>query len=100
MKVCDGIVLTISLLAGAACATNDAPPDKPVKTATTRQGLSLDDRISACSNDPRVQAGVTSLDTCVGADLFLRETFNGNGRSCATCHAVDHNLTIDPEFIS
>ncbi|HEX8107003.1 MAG TPA: hypothetical protein VF516_04705 [Kofleriaceae bacterium] len=53
-----------------------------------------------CSADDRVVAGVVSLDTCVGADLFLRETFNGNGRSCATCHPVAHNFVIDPTFIS
>jgi mono/diheme cytochrome c family protein len=36
----------------------------------------------------------------VGADLFFRETFNGNGRSCGTCHPVANNFTIDPPFIS
>jgi mono/diheme cytochrome c family protein len=41
-----------------------------------------------------------SVDVCVGADLFLRESFGGNGRSCATCHRVDGNLAIDPAFIA
>jgi len=40
------------------------------------------------------------LDICVGADFFLRETFNGNGRTCASCHRVDQNFTIDPGFIA
>jgi hypothetical protein len=40
------------------------------------------------------------LDVCVGADIFFRETFNGNGRTCATCHRVDQNFTIDPPFIA
>jgi hypothetical protein len=41
-----------------------------------------------------------SVDVCVGADLFFREPFGGNGRTCATCHPANHNLTIDPGFIA
>ena len=26
--------------------------------------------------------------------------FNGNGRTCGTCHPADNNFTIDPEFIA
>ena len=35
-----------------------------------------------------------------GRQLFLNETFNGNGRTCGTCHVESNNFTIDPEFIS
>ncbi|HEX5034492.1 MAG TPA: hypothetical protein VFW62_08440 [bacterium] len=35
-----------------------------------------------------------------GADLFVNETFEGNGRTCATCHAPQNNFTIDPAFIA
>jgi len=35
-----------------------------------------------------------------GRDLFNKETFNGNGRTCATCHPATNNLTIDPQFIA
>lgn len=35
-----------------------------------------------------------------GEDLFFNETFNGNGRTCATCHPADNNFTIDPAFIA
>lgn len=34
-----------------------------------------------------------------GRELFFKETFNGNGRTCGTCHREDHNLTIDVAFI-
>jgi hypothetical protein len=34
-----------------------------------------------------------------GRDAFLNGTFNGNGRTCATCHREENNFTIDPEFI-
>ena len=43
-----------------------------------------------------------SLDDLVvrGADLFFNETFEGNGRTCGTCHPAENNLTIDAEFIA
>lgn len=34
-----------------------------------------------------------------GERLFLTQTFNGNGRTCATCHRPERHFTIDPEFI-
>lgn len=35
-----------------------------------------------------------------GRDLFINETFGGNGRTCATCHRLDNNHTIDPKYIA
>jgi cytochrome c553 len=35
-----------------------------------------------------------------GRDLFFNETFNGNGRTCGSCHREDRNFTIDPAFIA
>ena len=35
-----------------------------------------------------------------GEDLFFNETFNGNGRTCGTCHPVENNFTLDPAFIA
>lgn len=35
-----------------------------------------------------------------GRQLFVKETFNGNGRTCATCHVESNNFTIDPQFIA
>jgi hypothetical protein len=35
-----------------------------------------------------------------GADLFFNEQFDGNGRTCATCHRKETNFTIDPNFIA
>lgn len=34
-----------------------------------------------------------------GRQLFAEETFDGNGRTCATCHPPTHNFTIDRAFI-
>ncbi len=35
-----------------------------------------------------------------GRNVFFNERFNGNGRTCGTCHRENNNLTIDAEFIS
>jgi cytochrome c553 len=36
----------------------------------------------------------------LGEHLFNNETFDGNGRTCATCHRPENNFTIDPKFIA
>ncbi len=53
-----------------------------------------------CDQDPRVQLGLVSLETCIGADLFFRETFGGNGRTCGSCHPASNNYTIDADYIA
>ena len=35
-----------------------------------------------------------------GRELFTNETFDGNGRTCATCHPATNNFTLDPAFIA
>jgi cytochrome c peroxidase len=55
--------------------------------------------------DPPVDPGATPTDPVdplveAGKDLFFAETFNGNGRTCGTCHRAENNFTIDPAFIS
>jgi mono/diheme cytochrome c family protein len=35
-----------------------------------------------------------------GRDIFFNETFNGNGRTCGTCHREEKNFTLDPAFIA
>ena len=44
----------------------------------------------------------TALEQLIvqGRNTFFNGTFNGNGRTCGSCHREDHNLTIDPEFIA
>lgn len=53
-----------------------------------------------CANDPRVALGLISADICVGADLFFREPFGGNGRACGSCHTAQFDFTISPDFIA
>lgn len=35
-----------------------------------------------------------------GRQLFFLETFNGNGRTCGTCHPAENNFTLDPAYIA
>ena len=35
-----------------------------------------------------------------GEDIFLNETFNGNGRACGTCHRPEDNFGLSPAFIA
>jgi hypothetical protein len=60
----------------------------------------LQRRKDDCNDDPRVELGLVSENVCVGADLFFREPFGGNGRACGTCHAAQFNFTIGPAFIA
>jgi hypothetical protein len=35
-----------------------------------------------------------------GREIFFNETFEGNGRTCGSCHPAENNFTIDPAFIA
>lgn len=62
--------------------------------------LTLEQAREICESDPRVTLGLASLEVCMGAELFFRGTFGGNGRSCGSCHPAANNYTIDPAFIA
>jgi cytochrome c peroxidase len=75
--------------------------DSPTQTVAEKRGLL--DRVAEFLS-PDVQAGgapapFQSLVT-QGRNIFFNEVFDGNGRTCGTCHREDNNLTIDPTFIS
>src|SRR4051812_17520405 len=62
--------------------------------------LTAQERLAACSQDPRVTTGLLSPDICAGGDIFLRETFGGNGRTCGSCHPIANNTTVDVPFLT
>ncbi len=87
-------LVVFASLSSTSCG---APPNGG---ETERSGaLSAQDRLTACNSDPRVVAGLVSPQICAGADIFFRETFDGNGRTCGTCHSAFHNFTIDGPFV-
>lgn len=81
------VVSAFMALVLAACSAGEAA------------AASLAEATVICNADPRVGLGLTPLNVCVGAELFFRGTFGGNGRSCSTCHRVANNFTIDPAFV-
>jgi len=101
MSACYRFAILTGLLAGSACLVSEEEgEDLEFETSQTSQAMTEEERARGCSTNPLVVAGAVSVDICTGADLFLRETFNGNGRSCATCHPVANNFTIDKKFIA
>jgi hypothetical protein len=85
------VVIPLSLFAGCS--------SEPTVVAR-HTGLTLADHVAVCQADPRVLLGLVTLNVCVGADLFFRESFDGNGRTCASCHPASNNFTIDPTSIA
>ena len=54
--------------------------------------------LSACP--PEAPPDPSAALIAKGRALFFNETFNGNGRTCGTCHREERNFTIDPAFIA
>jgi hypothetical protein len=50
--------------------------------------------------DPAAQLETESELIARGKELFFIEKFNGNGRTCGTCHPAENNFTLDPTFIA
>jgi len=50
--------------------------------------------LAACNPSPQQDL------VAKGRQIFFNETFQGNGRTCGTCHPAENNLTIDPAFIA
>ncbi|WP_437280178.1 hypothetical protein WME90_06345 [Sorangium sp. So ce375] len=95
--------LILGPMFAAILSTSCAPADQELGSEGVQAAsspLTAHDRLVACDGDPRVIAGLVSREVCAGADIFLRETFEGNGRTCGSCHPATNNFTIDGPFIS
>jgi mono/diheme cytochrome c family protein len=66
----------------------------------TFPGLGLLASLIISSCQPVVPTDPQEALIAKGRDIFFNETFNGNGRTCATCHREENNFTIDPDFIA
>ncbi|WP_437968732.1 hypothetical protein WMF04_05295 [Sorangium sp. So ce260] len=88
---------SVALLA-AGCA--DAEEGATAHLDAVSQSVTLADRIARCMQDPRVVSGLVSQDVCAGAGVFFEETFDGNGRTCGSCHPVANSTTIDVRFVT
>ncbi|MEW6737126.1 MAG: hypothetical protein AB1489_37925, partial [Acidobacteriota bacterium] len=78
---------------------------EPAESFALTGAPSLTDRLNylpSFSKATTVQEREAVLEELItkGRDIFLNEVFNGNGRTCATCHREERNFTIDPKFIA
>jgi hypothetical protein len=96
-----GAAIAAALVASCGSPTLESDPAGDSQEVTLRSSsLTAQDRLNTCAQDPRVVTGLVTKEICAGADIFLRETFNGNGRTCGTCHPMGNNTTIDPPFVA
>ncbi len=54
--------------------------------------------IAACRSMPPVDPEAALVAR--GEAIFFNETFDGNGRTCGTCHRIEDNLGLTPAFIA
>ena len=72
----------------------DEPGNSPV-ALLRGLGRNLTSPLTASASRPAAvnQAMLGLIEQ--GRVLFFEETFNGNGRTCGTCHRLENNFTID-----
>lgn len=54
--------------------------------------------LAACERRPPLDPEAALIAR--GREIFLTETFAGNGRTCATCHRPEDNFGLSPAFIA
>ncbi len=83
--------LVLSAVAKKDCAVNNVIAGKDICHDA-----------AAKRRPPPVFAAAWAGDDLVakGREIFFNETFDGNGRTCGTCHRLERNFTIDPTFIA
>ena len=94
-----GLALAAALT-GSCDLSESGSSDAPVDVSTRTSGLTAQQRLTACAQDPRVVTGLATAQLCAGAGIFFQETFNGNGRTCGSCHPAQNNFTIDSRFVA
>ena len=78
-------------------ATRAYKPHRSAKLRVAGALLAAASSLAACnSKPPDPQAALIAK----GKEIFFNETFNGNGRTCGTCHREERNFAIDAAFIA
>lgn len=61
-------------------------------------GLWIGVSLAACQVTPTLPPAEELLQR--GERIFFNETFEGNGRTCGTCHRAEDNFALSPAFIA
>jgi cytochrome c peroxidase len=89
-------MLLLSWLA-AGCGSASQPGAEPVEIGPTDGETTTPAATpSPTSTGPTPTPGLVDE----GARLFFQETFDGNGRTCGTCHPATASFTLTPAFIA
>jgi len=72
----------------------------PKGNSFLRAGVALFALISLSACPPRPPPDPQAVLIAKGREIFFNETFNGNGRTCGTCHREERNFTLDASFIA
>jgi hypothetical protein len=99
-SACGGLDETAAELVTSDDAPSDEAAREGPRLGTLSSALTAQDRLSACRQDPRVVTGLVTAEVCAGARLFFDETFEGNGRTCGSCHPAANNFALDAAFVS
>ena len=83
---CAGAIVVLGMLATIVPMVAEATPVDPAIIARFKKLAPFQQRLAALRNRLLIERG---------RRLFMNETFNGNGRTCATCHPPTNNFTID-----
>jgi len=94
-----GAALTLWVMGCSATNGGELGEERDVELESAALALRGEDRLAACEQDPRVLSGLVSREVCAGAAIFFEETFEGNGRTCGSCHPAANNTTLDVAFI-
>lgn len=72
------------------CATRSDPHGRACLALAALLAL-----VACNGEEPDPPAGLVEI----GRQLFFNETFDGNGRTCGTCHREEDNFGLSPNFV-
>jgi cytochrome c peroxidase len=83
-----------------AAVMHIAPNQEPEIVIVGMQSIVFEmSRLAKSTTGPSEAARILGNKIKSGRDLFTKETFDGNGRTCATCHIPNRGFTITPSII-
>ena len=88
-------LVAMALAALAGCGGSDGSDDDPASTPTPTPTAT-----TTSTSSPTPTVVVTPVLADEGARIFFQETFDGNGRTCGTCHPASAGFTLTSPFVA